>query len=211
MTADRSMQSSRQLNHLPTAVAGSAPPLLPWPDTDKENAVVVPVPERDAIWGFDSELIDPQLKEAAGPESVVLGSILGPARSVPPLGSDLTSSSFTPALHSTPSKHLPILDTSLLPLTASPPSDLSLVAVPSTTTGIPTDSPIITSVPSPGEHPIHHLRRVLYEFNSTFSGQGIICAINTLLNLPLPALTRFYRGEYATPDGKCPFCMTSLK
>jgi hypothetical protein len=178
--------------------------LLPWPDTDKENAAV-------AIWGFDSELIDPQLKEAAGPKSVVLGSILGSARSVPSLGSDLTSSSFTPGLHSTPSKHLPILDASILPPTASSSSDLAPVVESSTTTAIPTDSLIIASVPSPGEHPIHHLHKVLYEFNSTFSGQGIICAINTLLNLPLPALTRFYRGEYATPDGKCPFCMTTLK
>jgi len=75
----------------------------------------------------------------------------------------------------------------------------------------PTTTPTLTSVPLQGEHLIHHLHKVLYKFDSTFGSKGIICTINALLNLPPFALTNFYHGKNVTSDGKCPFCVKSLR
>ena len=191
------MQASRQVNHHSAVVAPSALPLLPQLRADKEN---VAANEKDMRWGFDSELIDPELKDMVahpGP------SVLAPTTRSDLLASDYASTStFSPAIHSTPKKHLSPL--ALVPIPPSPV--IGPLPQPTTTQNF------ITSVPLQGEHPIHHLRKVLYEFNSTFGGEGIICAIETLLSLPPPALTiKFYHGEYATPDGKCPFCAKGLK
>jgi hypothetical protein len=67
------------------------------------------------------------------------------------------------------------------------------------------------SVPALGQHPIDHLQEVLYRFKSTFGGKGIICAINTLLNLDPLGMTEFYCGGYLKTGHKCPFCKKMLK
>jgi hypothetical protein len=194
------MQASRELNRLP--VSSSVVPLLSRPRTsDKENAAVSSMLEANAVWGFDSELIDPALKDiysSTDPSIAVLAVPVSP-RPIPDLASNNNSlPTFIPASHSTPNRHLPACDLSISS------STLVMETSPPTATGAASST--ITSVPSLGEHPIHHLRRVLYEFNSAFPGGGIICVINALLNLPLPSMTRFYRGEHATSDGNCPFC-----
>jgi len=158
----------------------------------------VAFPATDPIWGFDSELIDPALKHL---------STAGLPDTLTSLASDpaTLSLNFVPASHSTPIK--PLHDTTLSAVLVSSSSAQALV-IETPPTG---PSSAITCVPSLGEHPIHHLHKVLHNFKSAFPNEGVICTINTLLNLPPPSLTKFYRGEYATSDGKCPFCGASLQ